>query len=131
MDRLTGIEKDHSCFVLNLERQGENTKLLLQIYYASNILWFVCYLYFFCFPRMDRDKYVQVNFNNIEPSNAYNYKKAKEEYTTPYDYLSIMHYGPDFFGKEVNVSKNFWCKGFKCHVVSFRKTYYCAMLLNS
>ena len=55
---------------------------------------------------MDRDDYVRINWNNVEPSQVNNYEKMTEDYTTPYDYLSIMHYGPDFFGKIINVSIN-------------------------
>jgi len=43
--------------------------------------------------RPDRDNYITVNFNNIEPENAYNFDKITADYfSTPYDYKSIMHY---------------------------------------
>ena len=45
--------------------------------------------------------------NNIKEDMLYNYEKVKEGYVdipTPYDYLSIMQYGKDVFGKIVNVS---------------------------
>uniref|UniRef100_A0A665V5G8 Metalloendopeptidase n=1 Tax=Echeneis naucrates TaxID=173247 RepID=A0A665V5G8_ECHNA len=55
--------------------------------------------------RSDRDSYVRINWENIEPSMAYNFQKANtNNLNTPYDYSSIMHYGRTAFsiayGKE-------------------------------
>ena len=59
------------------------------------------------FFRTDRDNYLRVDMNNVQPGEEVQYDKEKEgSYGTPYDYLSIMHYGPDFFGKIINVSIN-------------------------
>jgi len=43
--------------------------------------------------RMDRDTYVTVNYNNIDPSSYNNFNKMNGSYhQTNYDYYSIMHY---------------------------------------
>jgi len=55
--------------------------------------------------RTDRDRFVRVNLRNVERKHLHNYEKVGRNYlaaSTPYDYLSIMHYGPDSFGRIVN-----------------------------
>uniref|UniRef100_A0A8P4GEE2 Metalloendopeptidase n=1 Tax=Dicentrarchus labrax TaxID=13489 RepID=A0A8P4GEE2_DICLA len=48
--------------------------------------------------RSDRDYYVRINWENINPQMAYNfYKQATNNLNTPYDYSSIMHYGKTAF----------------------------------
>ncbi|CAL8235224.1 unnamed protein product [Arctogadus glacialis] len=48
--------------------------------------------------RSDRDQYVKINWENINPSNAYNFKRQDtNNLNTPYDYTSIMHYGRTAF----------------------------------
>nr|BAM93568.1 hatching enzyme [Apeltes quadracus] len=48
--------------------------------------------------RSDRDSYVRINWENIEPRNAYNFQKQNtDNMNTPYDYSSIMHYGRTAF----------------------------------
>ncbi|KAK5851380.1 hypothetical protein PBY51_002181 [Eleginops maclovinus] len=48
--------------------------------------------------RSDRDYYVRINWENINPQMAYNfYKQATNNLNTPYDYSSIMHYGKSAF----------------------------------
>ncbi|KAI9517968.1 hypothetical protein NQZ68_001138 [Dissostichus eleginoides] len=48
--------------------------------------------------RSDRDSYVRINWQNINPQNAYNFKRhATNNLNTPYDYTSIMHYGKTAF----------------------------------
>ncbi|KAF3833105.1 hypothetical protein F7725_026770 [Dissostichus mawsoni] len=48
--------------------------------------------------RSDRDSYVRINWQNINPQNAYNFKRhATNNLNTPYDYTSIMHYGRTAF----------------------------------
>ena len=45
--------------------------------------------------------------NNVQKSQRHNYDIVGDDYltvSTPYDYLSIMQYGTDAFGKIVNVS---------------------------
>lgn len=43
--------------------------------------------------RSDRDYYVRINWENINPPMAYNfYKENTNNLNTPYDYSSIMHY---------------------------------------
>ncbi|CAL8238012.1 unnamed protein product [Boreogadus saida] len=48
--------------------------------------------------RSDRDKYVRINWRNINRRNAHNFKKQNtNNLNTPYDYTSIMHYGRTAF----------------------------------
>lgn len=48
--------------------------------------------------RSDRDQYVRINWDNIDPKMAYNfYKQNTNNLDTPYDYSSIMHYGRTAF----------------------------------
>nr|BBB36253.1 high choriolytic enzyme 1 [Maylandia zebra] len=43
--------------------------------------------------RSDRDYYVRINWENIDPQMAYNFdKQDTNNLNTPYDYSSIMHY---------------------------------------
>ena len=47
--------------------------------------------------RTDRDEFVTIFEQNIDPDNLFNYDKAKQDMVTthgvPYDYSSVMHYG--------------------------------------
>ncbi|KAM3864354.1 hatching enzyme 1.2-like [Diretmus argenteus] len=48
--------------------------------------------------RSDRDQYVRINWQNINPQMAYNfYKQKTNNLGTPYDYSSIMHYARTAF----------------------------------
>ncbi|KAL6094738.1 uncharacterized protein ACO6RY_16088 [Pungitius sinensis] len=48
--------------------------------------------------RSDRDSYVRINWENIDPQNAYNFQKLDtNNLNTPYDYSSVMHYGRTAF----------------------------------
>ncbi|XP_076851398.1 hatching enzyme 1.2-like [Brachyhypopomus gauderio] len=48
--------------------------------------------------RSDRDKYVRINWENIDPSMQSNFNKANtNNLNTPYDYTSVMHYGRTAF----------------------------------
>uniref|UniRef100_A0A4W6G1Z5 Metalloendopeptidase n=2 Tax=Lates calcarifer TaxID=8187 RepID=A0A4W6G1Z5_LATCA len=48
--------------------------------------------------RSDRDYYVKINWENIDPQMAYNfYRESTNNLNTPYDYSSIMHYGRTAF----------------------------------
>ena len=51
--------------------------------------------------RWDRDDYVNIMTENIEPDMKNNFDKYHEwevsHYSLPYDYLSVMHYGSRFF----------------------------------
>ncbi|XP_029904542.1 high choriolytic enzyme 1-like [Myripristis murdjan] len=48
--------------------------------------------------RSDRDQYVRINWENIDPRMAYNfYRQHTNNLDTPYDYSSIMHYGRTAF----------------------------------
>ncbi|XP_070707463.1 high choriolytic enzyme 1-like isoform X1 [Pempheris klunzingeri] len=48
--------------------------------------------------RSDRDRYVRINWQNINPRMAYNfYRQDTNNLNTPYDYSSIMHYGRTAF----------------------------------
>lgn len=52
--------------------------------------------------RADRDSYVMVNWDNIDESAQENFEKLSEfidSRDSPYDYASIMHYGPHAFAK--------------------------------
>ncbi|GAU87251.1 hypothetical protein RvY_00132 [Ramazzottius varieornatus] len=51
--------------------------------------------------RHDRDDYIDVLWNNIAPDHQDNFAKVDKRlvsiYDAPYDYGSVMHYGPNFF----------------------------------
>ncbi len=49
--------------------------------------------------RMDRDKYIQVHYNNIIPDERHNFDKVAMENQTYYDFSSIMHYPSDAFSR--------------------------------
>lgn len=53
--------------------------------------------------RPDRDKYVQILWDNILPGRSGQFKKyyhgSQDTLKVKYDYLSIMHYGKDYFAK--------------------------------
>jgi hypothetical protein len=53
--------------------------------------------------RADRDSYVQILWDNIEPGHEHNFEKHVDDGTDfgPYDYDSIMHYRADEFGKQI------------------------------
>lgn len=50
--------------------------------------------------RNDRDNYIEILYENINPDSRRNYDTTAMKnqlypfYRTPYDYKSIMHYGP-------------------------------------
>lgn len=54
--------------------------------------------------RPDRDQYVKILRNNIHASTYFNFEKEKktdvDSLDTPYDYLSMMHYNWNAFGKD-------------------------------
>uniref|UniRef100_A0A8B9RKP1 Metalloendopeptidase n=1 Tax=Astyanax mexicanus TaxID=7994 RepID=A0A8B9RKP1_ASTMX len=48
--------------------------------------------------RSDRDRYVTINWQNIDPTMQYNFNKENtNNLNTPYDYSSVMHYGKTAF----------------------------------
>ncbi|XP_072543061.1 hatching enzyme 1.2-like [Salminus brasiliensis] len=48
--------------------------------------------------RSDRDRYVRINWENINPAMQYNFNKENtNNLNTPYDYSSVMHYGKTAF----------------------------------
>nr|SPP68602.1 Meprins-like metalloprotease MB2 [Colubraria reticulata] len=51
--------------------------------------------------RSDRDTYVTIHMDNVEPAEMYNFQKRStnesKTLNTPYDFTSIMHYGPYSF----------------------------------
>ena len=49
--------------------------------------------------RPDRDEFVRINVENIDPDAAHNFDKRTESDSlgSPYDYGSVMHYGKDDF----------------------------------
>ena len=52
--------------------------------------------------RPDRDNYVKINYDNIQPGSQHNFDIAKgsDSLESPYDYNSVMHYGSRDFAKE-------------------------------
>ena len=56
--------------------------------------------------RPDRDTYVYVNMTNIKPGYEGNFNKYDFEFVSPmdvpYDYESVMHYGPTGFVIDTN-----------------------------
>ncbi len=50
--------------------------------------------------RTDRDRFVRINFDNVQPANAHNFEQSIVETIdlAAYDYGSIMHYPPNAFG---------------------------------
>ncbi|XP_015743316.1 meprin A subunit alpha [Python bivittatus] len=57
--------------------------------------------------RTDRDDYVKIWWNEIIEGQAYNFDKYDDTFitdlNTPYDYESVMHYGPYSFNKNSSV----------------------------
>ncbi|XP_074646562.1 high choriolytic enzyme 1-like [Tubulanus polymorphus] len=52
--------------------------------------------------RQDRDKYLQINWDNIKEDMKYNFNKiTTNDLNTPYYYGSIMHYGSFTFSKNL------------------------------
>ena len=60
--------------------------------------------------RPDRDQYVTINFDNIDPDNAYNFylDYGLSGYGFGYDYNSIMHYGAYVSGYNSHLSGFIW-----------------------
>jgi len=57
--------------------------------------------------RADRDNYIKILWDNVNPGRRgeFDYKSgAKDELWTPYDYYSIMHYGPYAFSKNGDIT---------------------------
>ncbi|XP_015228299.1 PREDICTED: zinc metalloproteinase nas-4-like [Cyprinodon variegatus] len=53
--------------------------------------------------RNDRDEYISINWSSVIPSKKRNFKvKNGDTLNQPYDYDSIMHYGPSFFSADGN-----------------------------
>uniref|UniRef100_A0A8C3A5Z9 Metalloendopeptidase n=1 Tax=Cyclopterus lumpus TaxID=8103 RepID=A0A8C3A5Z9_CYCLU len=50
--------------------------------------------------RSDRDKYIKIHWDNVEPFFKINFKKKdNDDLNTKYDYSSVMHYERNAFGK--------------------------------
>jgi hypothetical protein len=51
--------------------------------------------------RPDRDRFVTINYENIQKGKEFNFGIAKlsNSLGSPYDYNSVMHYGSNFFAK--------------------------------
>ncbi|KAK7918740.1 hypothetical protein WMY93_010024 [Mugilogobius chulae] len=96
------IENQNGCFS-SLGRQGGRQTLSLQRYgcvYKGIAMHELNHALGFQHEqtRSDRDQYVQINWNNIEQSQAHNfYMYDTNNLNTPYDYSSIMHYGKTAF----------------------------------
>nr|XP_060625968.1 meprin A subunit alpha-like [Anolis sagrei ordinatus] len=58
--------------------------------------------------RTDRDDYVKIWWDHVLPDQAHNFNKYGSNYltdlNTPYDYESIMHYGPSSFAKNSSLA---------------------------
>jgi hypothetical protein len=56
--------------------------------------------------RSDRDRYVTINYKNVQSGTEHNFEKKKpseaENLGTAYDYGSVMHYGENFYSKNSN-----------------------------
>ncbi|KAF4517887.1 hypothetical protein B566_EDAN001841 [Ephemera danica] len=85
--------------------------------------------------RSDRDNYVTINYNNIEPGMANNFDISDTiTFGVPYDYGSVMHYGRNFFSKnglDTIVPKDNWVTiGQRTHlsnsdIAKIRRMYKC------
>lgn len=56
--------------------------------------------------RLDRDQYVDIDFSNIQSEFAYTFQKEADGhqllgYAIPYDFDSVMHYGPHDFANDL------------------------------
>ncbi len=51
--------------------------------------------------RSDRDDFVEVLWDNVKPGHAHNFRRLEDDAQElgPYDYESVMHYGPYIFSK--------------------------------
>ena len=51
----------------------------------------------------ERDKFVSINWDNINTPERHNFERVDprkyNNFGTPYDYISVMHYGPKAFSK--------------------------------
>ncbi|KAM8939177.1 high choriolytic enzyme 1-like [Pelodytes ibericus] len=53
--------------------------------------------------RSDRDKYIRINWGNINQDKERNfYKMSTQNLGIPYDYLSVLHYGKYAFASDAN-----------------------------
>ena len=54
--------------------------------------------------RSDRDQYVKINWDNIDPDKQHNFQRAyTNNLDTDYDYSSVMHYGKKAFSMRWNL----------------------------
>nr|CAI5862024.1 unnamed protein product [Callosobruchus analis] len=57
--------------------------------------------------RYDRDKYVEINWDNVREEHKHNFEKQREgeidEFGVSYDYNSVMHYSKFAFTENINV----------------------------
>jgi hypothetical protein len=58
--------------------------------------------------RPDRDNYIEILWNNIQPDSRFNYQLEPSVATGEYNYTSIMHYYPTSFG--INGKTTMRCK---------------------
>jgi hypothetical protein len=64
---------------------------------------------FYAYTRFssERDNYIQINWNNIDPDAWTNFKQFVSHvsmFSTPYDYNSILHYSPTAFAIDKSVN---------------------------
>lgn len=59
--------------------------------------------------RYDRDRYIDVLYKNIKKSEYYQFElvdpKKFKDFDTPYDYYSVMHYGPTAFSVDTKTKR--------------------------
>ena len=62
--------------------------------------------------RVDRDEHIKVRFENIQTGLESQFRKGEfvndGERQTPYDYLSVMHYGKSAFAKVRRLCKHLY-----------------------
>lgn len=49
--------------------------------------------------RFDRNEYVTIHWENIEPQRFHNFKRNSMQLRSKYDFNSVMHYSKDAFSK--------------------------------
>ena len=56
--------------------------------------------------RTDRDQYVTINWDNIDSEQQHNFEICTgcDNQDTPYDYESVMHYGPTAFALNPSIN---------------------------
>ncbi len=73
--------------------------------------------------RSDRDKYVKINWDNIESGYEHNfYKQSTNSLGSEYNYHSIMHYGATAFGRDDWVCQKTEVKSNTVSLIHFQRS---------